>query len=614
MAKLNLRRSQAIMPFGVGALVDFPEQSLMPAGLDVWADNKAEWQIKDDRLAKRLGVKYFCSPPPPPEQGQAGDYLQFVRFPLWHFCPRCRMMAEAKWNDPNPPRCNSSVEPKSGMLACGTLPERKRWRMVPLRFVSVCEKGHIEDFPWVLWAHSRPRQPLIEATPAICNKPLLKFYSVGRGLLDGLYVACVNCNAKPRNLAPSVGQNGLNNLVCSGNRPWLGPKGKETCTNSPRMLQQGATNLYFPKIASSILIPPFSDRIRRLLDDSRNWNKLTSGTEEGKIDEQRLKYFSDFNELDFDTLKEAVLQKITGVGLDTEVESEEQYRYSEYKALLGTFSNGNNDFVTCKLPIQEYQETVSSLVEEIVLVEKLAETRVLTGFSRINPPPYREYSSEDRTQLSLKAKSWLPGVRVYGEGIFFTLKNNKVKDWFSRKDVQKRYEKIIITYKNVCDKLKRQPRNIHPKLFLLHTLSHLLIRRLSYECGYGSSSLRERIYCWDDEKQEMNGILIYTTAGDSEGTLGGLVEQGKPGRFESLLRNALEDALWCSADPLCIESQGQGIDSLNRAACYACTLLPETSCEEGNKFLDRVSLLGTPTNLQMGFFSQIVSEIKEGGN
>jgi len=143
-------------------------------------------------------------------------------------------------------------------------------------------------------------------------------------------------------------------------------------------------------------------------------------------------------------------------------------------------------------------------------------------------------------------------------------------------------------------------------------LANVLIRRLSFECGYGSSSLRERVYCWDDDQSEMNGILIYTAAGDSEGTMGGLVEQGKPGRLEFLLLGAIHDALWCSTDPLCIESHGQGIDSLNRAACHACTLLPETSCEEGNRFLDRVALIGKPNNLSSGFFCNIVESILSG--
>ena len=39
----------------------------------------------------------------------------------------------------------------------------------------------------------------------------------------------------------------------------------------------------------------------------------------------------------------------------------------------------------------------------------------------------------------------------------------------------------------------------------------------------------------------MAGILIYTAAGDAEGTLGGLVRMGKPGRLEPLLSRRLPE-------------------------------------------------------------------------
>ena len=61
--------------------------------------------------------------------------------------------------------------------------------------------------------------------------------------------------------------------------------------------------------------------------------------------------------------------------------------------------------------------------------------------------------------------------------------------------------------------------NISPKFILLHTLAHLLINQLSFDCGYGSSSLRERLYCdIEDNSFPMTGVLIYTASGDSEGT------------------------------------------------------------------------------------------------
>jgi hypothetical protein len=152
-------------------------------------------------------------------------------------------------------------------------------------------------------------------------------------------------------------------------------------------------------------------------------------------------------------------------------------------------------------------------------------------------------------------------------------------------------------------------RKLLPKYFLLHTFAHILIRRLSFECGYGSSSLRERIYCDDGNGNEMSGILIYTAAGDCEGTLGGLVRQAKPGRFEDIIIHTVTDALWCASNPICIESRGQGTDSLNLSACHACALLPETSCEEGNRLLDRGMLVGTIEKSECGFFKNLIEDI-----
>jgi len=139
MARKTIRRSQAVVPFGVGAIFDLPGQSLMSAGLDAWPD-KPKCPINDDRLAKRLGVAFFRAPPPAPGEGQVGALLPFVRFPLWHFCPRCRALKQSKWNETAPPRCNSDLgsrfKPKSGekkQPSCSALPEKKRWRMVPVR-------------------------------------------------------------------------------------------------------------------------------------------------------------------------------------------------------------------------------------------------------------------------------------------------------------------------------------------------------------------------------------------------------------------------------------------------------------------------------------------------
>ena len=161
---------------------------------------------------------------------------------------------------------------------------------------------------------------------------------------------------------------------------------------------------------------------------------------------------------------------------------------------------------------------------------------------------------------------------------------------------------------NAARAARQQPfRNVLAKFVLMHTLAHVIINQLSFDCGYGSASLRERLYCdFTDQNRPMQGILIYTASGDSEGTMGGLVRQAKVGRLEATVRRALDRAAWCSSDPVCIESRGQGSDSANLAACHSCCLVPETSCEEGNRLLDRALLVGTPDSPGLGFLHALV--------
>ncbi|MEO1615583.1 MAG: DUF1998 domain-containing protein [Planctomycetota bacterium] len=611
MARKTIRRSQAVVPFGVGAIFDLPGQSLMSAGLDVWEDSP-KCPINDDRLAKRLGVTFFRAPPPAPGEGHKGALLPFVRFPLWHFCPRCRALKQSKWNETAPPRCDSDLgsrfKPKPGekkQPSCSALPEKKRWRMVPVRFIVACPNGHIDDFPWELWAHRKSGEDL--SNVQLCKRPQLRLNYGRFSGLGGLKVVCETCESS-RTMSGTAGPKSLEGLICSRNRPWLGPHGiDDECECTPRMLQRGATNLYFPKVASAILIPPFSDPLRTLADDPTYWQAMTGVLNpDGTPIKQIVDNTAMILRVDAERLYDVVVEKLAGLTPSGDAVSEEEFRHSEYTALSEASGDDESEFVTVPQKLNAYEPFLQNILDRIVLVEKLAETRALTGFSRIDPPPYREFDTHDQDQLSLKRRSWLPAMRVYGEGLFFRFNTSAIDAWITPA-VQQRIQSMIDGHHQMCEKLERAPRDFPTRFFLLHTLAHILIRRLSFECGYGSSSLRERLYCWDEPGKEMSGILIYTAAGDSEGTMGGLVQQGKPGRLEALFRGAIQDARWCSSDPLCIESSGQGIDSLNRAACHACALLPETSCEEGNRYLDRGVLVGTPNDPGLGFFADLVS-------
>jgi hypothetical protein len=208
---------------------------------------------------------------------------------------------------------------------------------------------------------------------------------------------------------------------------------------------------------------------------------------------------------------------------------------------------------------------------------------------------------------------------VLGEGILFILREARLLKWETALAVTERIARLQRNYLKAGGRLQRAPHGaeLDARFVLLHTFAHIMINRLAFECGYSSASLRERVYCSSDKQNSMAGVLIYTAVGDADGTMGGLVRMGNPGRIEPVVQRALETACWCSADPVCMEvgnDRGQGPCSCNLAACHNCALLPETSCESFNSFLDRGLLIGDRASSGLGFFEGMTSSptMKEG--
>ena len=135
-----------------------------------------------------------------------------------------------------------------------------------------------------------------------------------------------------------------------------------------------------------------------------------------------------------------------------------------------------------------------------------------------------------------------------------------------------------------------------------------MIRELALESGYSAASVRERIYAAGyGETPDVAGVLLYTAAPDSDGTLGGLVELGKPDNLGRLIKQALERASICASDPLCAEHHPTHDRSLHGAACHACSFVAETSCEIGNKYLDRSLLVPTLAGRELALFGEALS-------
>jgi hypothetical protein len=194
----------------------------------------------------------------------------------------------------------------------------------------------------------------------------------------------------------------------------------------------------------------------------------------------------------------------------------------------------------------------------------------LKGFNRLTNSESNEIVE---AKLSTAHKNWLPAIEVSGEGLFIEFDIERVKVWESDARVLQRAQRL--SSKLEKNALTAQLPAVSPRLLLIHTFAHALIDQWSLECGYPSSSLRERIYVDD----EMAGILIYTATSDSQGSLGGIIGMAKGGRFIKSFTESLQRSSWCSNDPLCIESGPNGFANANLGACHACALLSETSCE-----------------------------------
>lgn len=595
--KYPLRRDALISPWGVGAIIPFPnDESLMVARLDDWfKDNDAidEFKIEDERLSKRLGGKLLVAPPDYREKSSDTrfDYIKIpaVRFPLWHYCPVCGNMEKLGQNSQSR-KCSGEIRRSNGKdTYCfkNIKKPNKLPTLIPERFIAVCKHGHIEDFPIMEWVHQKCGHPIL---------PSCKLYRSTGGnsaSLAGVRYTCTCGGSATMNGA--FGTKGLESIEykCKGNRPWLGQDANENCGDALMVLQRGASNVWFADIISSVYIPPNACRhmnpnTKDVVD--KGIQRFASSRKNCDIDFDGIQNFVNLYKKIYDDLEEKIVyEEIVNTLRSSEKkdlpETDLDYRKEEFDVLTRSVGEPDDELYTKNYPTSFYKDL--EFLNSITMVHKLRETRVFCGFRRISP------KEGDLAPISYDEVNWLPAIKNSGEGIMFEFDQEKIKNWAINREVNKR---VKIIEKNMKDTGRFTDERLNPVYVMLHTFAHCLILALSNESGYSNSSIRERVYCDKyilKESHPMAGILIYTASGDSEGSLGGLVRQGLPDKIKNIIKRAIDEASWCSSDPVCIQSSGQGLFGSNLSACHNCALLPETSCEDKNMFLDRALLIGT---------------------
>lgn len=606
MNKYSIRRTSLISPWGVGAIVPFPhDESLMVAGLDFWFDDDCSYKdfiIVDERLSKFLNGKILVAPPDFREKKHDKEHfnmrIQAVRFPQWHYCPVCGNM-EKLGSAGDRKRCSGAIR-KQGVeeTSCSKKAENKKPFLVPERFVTVCKNGHIDDFPIMEWVHRKSNKDFHEGQ---CK--LRRSTGTNSSSLSGVQYTCT-CGATA-NMSGAFGWDALGkiNYKCRGRRPWLGEYANEECDEPLIVLQRGASNVWFSEILSSVYIPWLAKEINAETKNciEKGTKKFTSSRSNGDIDRVSIRNFvcmaKDYDEsIDIEEAYNGIEANILGNTSDSDAKSDMEYKKQEFDVLTRSAGKPESELYVQNFKGDLYEDL--DFLQSISLVHKLRETRAFIGFRRISP------EDSKIAKISLEELPWLPAIKNSGEGIMFEFELNKLEEWLTRKNVSNR---IKIIEANLLRAGKLDKEKINPIYVLLHTFSHCIINTLSKASGYSNASIRERLYCNKyiaDDKTDMAGVLIYTASGDSEGSLGGLVRQGTPGRIEQIIKRAIIEAGWCASDPVCIQSNGQGQAGGNLAACHNCTLLPETSCENQNLLLDRGLMIGTLSDKAMGYFNE----------
>lgn len=636
MSKGPIRRGQLIAPFGVGALVVVKDgTSVIATGLDHWYVPEGgttagqeidleEYKVEEWRLQRLLSVDHLRLPPDfrRRQRGQnipnTGLTIPFLRFPTWHFCPFCKSLKQLFMSA-------KGTEPCHYCQADG-----KRNYLVQVPFIAICEHGHIQDFPWREWAHGTVRPE--------CKGRMRLIATGGTSLADQKITCDCGAHRSLANITRASADGSSSFLTesldrssgilfrCQGGKPWLGDDAAEPCNQPLRGSLRSASNVYYARIHSAIYLPRASQGAPQELIELMKVPPLSTliGLLQsiGKtvtpdvLRQQHRELLKPFTDVDIAKALAAT------AGSDQEEQgpqspeideaAEIAFRRAEFEVLRAP--QNQNELMTTCVPISEYAGRMAGLLSGVALVYKLRETRVFSGFTRVFPDDGLTLEHHKKAlwrDPPAHRDSWLPANVVYGEGIFLQLDEDRLQRWEAREDISSLISQLRDRYVRAQQQRRLRTLEIEPRFVLLHTFAHLLINRLTFECGYGSASLRERLYVSSNQFAPMAGLLIYTAAGDSEGTMGGLVRMGKPSYLEPIIEKAVRDAEWCSTDPVCMEigqRQGQGPDGCNGAACHNCSLVPETSCEHFNRFLDRTLVVGSPEFRHRGFFSGLLQD------
>jgi len=594
----RIRQSQVVSTFGPGSMLDLIDDAVLVGGLDFWRFPSKREIVNEPRLLEAIEPLYLHNKwplskeapfrkPPAGDEREASEAcgIQVYEFPRWFVCqnPRCRALVRATSLE----RVNREYRHKcSGVDA-------KPERCVPVRFVAACRRGHLADIDWPWWMHEK----------APCGAPQLKLEEGVTGDFSEIEVSCTTCG-KRRRLIEMTQEDRQDR--CEGERPWLGLEARESCGENQRLLVRTASNGYFAQTTSVISIPE-PESLRRRVQSA--WNILQSATAE------TLPVFRTILQVKeaLGTATDAEVLAAIAAERERKPEVVPEIRTAEWLQFLsqpvekpGEMPRDRSEIFWARRIARPPR--LPPAIQHVVLARRLREVQAQVGFTRLEPLSkdlQGRYDLEvELAPLSLQ-RDWVPVTEVQGEGVLLVLDEAQVHAWETSDPVRRRTEVLHKAWERWKDHSKSKLPFPGVRLYLLHSLAHLLMTEVALECGYPASAIRERLYCEGHDKAvPMAGILLMTGTTGAEGTLGGLVEEGR--RLGRHLTRAWQSASLCSNDPVCAHHEPTGLDDryLEGAACHSCLFVPECSCERFNQYLDRALVVPTLGHEEVAFLKQ----------
>jgi hypothetical protein len=584
-------------------MVDLPDRAVLIEGLQSWRFTGGRDEVQEPRLAAKLrdklGLPSIRLVKPPPFDDRPGVKTSTIGarvFPTWF------LVQEARETGPGGQWRRRRLVRWSDLNSIGRFldDEDRSWpkKVVPVRFVCGCPAGHLDDIDWRTFVHGK--------SPS-CGRRMWIEERGTTGDIAETVVGC-ECGVASRSLYDALGIQSRALGTCQGKRPWLGPHAEEDCSQPYRLLVRSASNSYFPQVFSVLSLPDEDPGVTARLDAV--WNILSAATAENLAAFRAIpdvaKALEGLTDVEALTLIE---RRRSSGGSDVPVR---QTEFEMLNVLAGKRGRDEPDspFLAEALPRAVWDsdnKPALQNIERVVLVHRLKEVMALVGFTRFEPVGTDEKGELDLAGLTPAALApkpeWFPAIENRGEGVFIVVSPKAIGAWRDEGGVRHRATCFIEGTNAWIGEHPGSDRKFPgPAYIMLHSLAHMLLTRISLECGYPAAALRERIYSLSD--LGMYGILIHTGTSGSEGTLGGLVEAGR--RMGEHLIAALEDARLCSNDPVCAEhnpSSEHDPMHLLGAACHGCLLIAETSCEQRNEWLDRALVVPTLAVADAAFFA-----------